>query len=315
MKIVILDSDTLMGDDLDWSPLDDLGQREVYPASRPEQVLARAQGAEVLLTNKVSLSADLLTQLPALRYIGVTATGYDVVDVTAARQRGIVVTNAAGYGTEAVAQHVFALLLSLTNQVTRHSHDVHQGGWTHAAAWTYRLTPLYELQGLTLGLIGLGRIGRATARIARAFGMRVLGHSRHQRDLPGIQWHADLGQLLADSDVVSLHCPLTSETQHLIDAARLAQMKPNAYLINTARGPLIDEDALAQALQRGHLAGVGLDVLAQEPPPADHPLLGSPRCLITPHHAWGARASRQRLRDQVVANLRAWLAGQPINVV
>jgi glycerate dehydrogenase len=315
MKIVILDTQTLTGEDLDWAALDGLGERQVFAHTTPDQLLDRAAGAEVLLTNKVRLSAETLAQLPQLRYVGVTATGYDMVDLDAARQQGIVVTNAAGYGTEAVAQHVFALLLALTNQVARHSADVHQGGWTQQGSWTYRLTPLQALTGMTLGIVGLGRIGQAAGRLGAAFGMRVLGHSRRPHDLPGIEGVGELATLLAQSDVVSLHCPLTAETQGLLDAKRLALMKPSAYLINTARGPLIDEVALAEALRQGRLAGAGLDVLSQEPPPADHPLVGLPQCLITPHNAWGAQSARQRLIDQAADNLRAWQAGKPQGVV
>ena len=315
MQIVILDSESTTGDDLDWSGLFDLGEVVAYPYTAPREVVARAREAEAILTNKVPLSAAVLAQLPKLRYIGVVATGYDRIDVQAARARGIPVCHAAGYGTEAVAQHVFALLLALTNQVARHSADVHAGGWTAQGSWTYRLTPLVELPGMTLGLVGMGRIGSAVAALGQAFGMRILAYSRSRRDLPGVAWADDLPTLFAQGDVLSLHCPLTPETEGLVDAALLGHMKPSAYLINTARGGLVQAAALAEALHAGQIAGAGLDVLSPEPPPADHPLLGAPRCLLTPHNAWGARAARQRLIDQTVDNLRAFLAGRPQQVV
>jgi glycerate dehydrogenase len=315
MRITILDTRTLTGDDLDWSALESLGEIDVYDHTPLEQVVARAREAEVILTNKIPLDAAVMEQLPQLRYIGVTATGYDMIDLAAARARGIVVTNAAGYGTQAVAQHVFALLLAMTNRVALHAADVRAGGWQAQDSWTYRLTPLHELQGLRLGILGLGRIGRATAQLGQAFGMEVLGHSRTRRELPGITWMASSQALAARSQVLSLHCPLTDATEGMIDAEFLAQLPAGAYLINTARGGLIREADLAAALRSGQLGGAGLDVLSQEPPPEDHPLLGLETCLITPHLAWGARASRQRLLQQVVANLAAWQAGDPIHVV
>ncbi len=315
MHIVILDTLALTGDDLDWSALQPLGKVEGYDHSSPAQVIERAREAEVILTNKVPLDADTLAQLPHLQYIGITATGYDMIDLAAARERGIVVTNAADYGTEAVAQHVFALLLALTNQVARHHADIQAGGWQRQNRWTYRLSPLNELQGMTLGIVGLGRIGQATARLGRAFGMEVLGHAPTRHEWPGITWVDDLDLMVARSQVLSLHCPLSAETRELVNARLLARMPAGAFLINTARGALVNESDLAQALRSGHLAGAGLDVLSQEPPPADHPLLGLENCLITPHLAWGARASRERLIQQVIANLRAWQAGNPQNVV
>ena len=314
MNIVILDGFTTNSGDLDWGPLEALGSLTVYDRTAPEEVVARAHLADALLLNKTVLDGLALSQLPRLRYIGVLATGYNTIDIEAARTRGIPVCNAAGYGTEAVAQHVFALLLALTNQVDRHARDVAAGGWSRSPDWTYRLSPLVELAGLTLGVVGLGRIGQAVARIGQALGMEVLGHNRSPREVPGVTL-VPLDRLFAQSDVVSLHCPLTSSNAGFVDAPLLRQMKPTAYLINTARGPLIDEQALRATLDAGHLAGVALDVLATEPPAADHPLLQAPRCLVTPHVAWGTTAARRRLIEIAAANLRAFQAGQPRHVV
>jgi glycerate dehydrogenase len=274
----------------------------------------RARDAEILLTNKTVLGREVLAQLPALRYIGVLATGYNVVDVAAARQRGIPVTNVPTYGTRSVAQMTFALLLELTQHVGHHARTVREGRWSSSEDFCYWDYPLIELDGLTMGLIGLGRIGRATADLASAFGMRVLGYDPLAPPVEEIE-ATDLESLLRTSDVVSLHCPLTEDNRGLIGARRLAMMKPTALLLNTSRGPLIDEAALADALNGGRLAGAGLDVLAIEPPTDDNPLLQANNCLITPHIAWATRAARSRMMETVLANIRAFLAGRSENVV
>jgi glycerate dehydrogenase len=313
-RIVVLDGYTLNPGDLSWEGLFALGDCHVYDRTPADCLVERARDAEILLTNKTVLNRDVLVRLPALRYIGVLATGYNVVDVAVARQRGIPVTNVPTYGTRSVAQMTFALLLELTQHVGHHAWTVREGRWSSSEDFCYWDYPLIELDGLTMGLIGLGRIGRATGELARAFGMRVLGHDPMVPPVEEIE-ATDLEHLLRSSDVVSLHCPLTEHNQHLIDARRLAMMKPTALLLNTARGPLIDEAALADALNSGRLAGAGLDVLAIEPPTVDNPLLQARNCLITPHIAWATRAARSRMMNTVLANIRAFLAGRAENVV
>lgn len=318
MKIVVLDGYAANPGDLSWSGLAALGELTVHDRTPPPLILERAQGAEILFTNKTPLRADTLASLPLARFIGVLATGYDVVDAAAARGQGITVCNVPDYSTPSVTQAVFALLLELTNHVGDHAHSVQNGEWCRCPDFSYWRHPLTELHGLTLGLVGLGRIGRSVAQVARALGMRVQAckknPGRENSTLPEVTL-LDLETLLRTSDVVSLHCPLTKETRGLINAQRLAWMKPTAFLINTARGALIVESDLAAALHQGHLAGAALDVLSQEPPPPDHPLLHAPRCLITPHHAWASRAARERLLNISVQNLRAFLSGCPQNVV
>ena len=314
-RIVILDGHTLNPGDLDWSALAELGELTVHDRTAPGEIVTRASDAGILLTNKTPLTAETLAQLPGLRAIAVLATGYNVVDTAAARARGIPVMNVPGYGTAAVAQHVFALLLELSQRCGRHSDDVHAGAWSRHPDWCFWNFPLVELAGLTMGIAGLGSIGRQTARIARAFGMRTIALARGPREPEdGIDF-VERGEFLALSDVISLHCPLVPETMRMVNAPWLAAMKRSAFLINTARGPLIDEADLAAALRGGTIAGAGLDVLSSEPPPADHPLIGVPNCVITPHIAWAARASRERLLGMVVENVRGFLAGQPRHVV
>jgi len=304
-RIVILDGYTANPGDLGWDEFNQLGDCTVYDRTPEAQVAERARDAEIVLTNKSILSRAAIAALPRLRYIGVLATGYNVVDTDAARERGIPVCNVPEYGTPNVAQAVFALLLELTNHTGHHAQTVCDGRWTAAADFCYWDFPLVELQGLTMGLVGYGRIGKAVAEIARALGMRVL-----TCDLGG-----DPDTLLRESDVVSLHCPLTPETKHFINAARLARMKRTAFLINTARGSLVNEADLADALNNDRLAGAGLDVLSVEPPPADNPLLRAKNCLITPHIAWATRNARARLLQITADNIRAWLQGQPQNLV
>ncbi len=316
MRIVVLDGFTLNPGDLSWDELRSLGDCEIHERTAPEATCERAAGAEIVLTNKVVLDAPVLARLPRLRYIGVLATGYNVVDLEAARARGIVVTNVPAYSTRSVAQLTFALLLELTHHVGHHAQTVREGRWSQSRDFSYADTPLIELEGLTMGLIGYGRIGAAVSELAAAFGMTVWAHTRTRpRATPVPVRRVELEPLFRQSDVVSLHCPLTPETRHLVNAERLAWMKPTAFLLNTGRGPLVDEAALADALIRGRLAGAGLDVLSSEPPAPDHPLLRAPHCLITPHFGWATGAARQRLMKIAVANVRAFLEGESQNVV
>lgn len=308
-KIVILDGYTLNPGDLSWDGLRALGDVTVHERTPPDLVLERARGAQVLFTNKTVLSADTIARLPELRYVGVLATGFNVVDVEAARGRGIPVTNVPNYGSKAVAQATFALLLELTNNVGEHARAVKSGAWSKNPDFCFWTRPLIELDGQTMGIVGYGRIGSAVGDIARAFGMRVLANSVELPD------STPLEKLLAESDVVTLHCPLTPETDKLINAERLARMKRTAFLLNASRGPLVDEPALARALNDERIAGAGLDVLAVEPPRPDNPLLTAKNCVITPHIAWATRAARSRLLNIAVENLRSFLAGQTKNAV
>ncbi len=307
-RLVVLDGHALNPGDLSWAELERDCACTIHARTDPADIVARAANATILLTNKVPLTAATLAALPALRYIGVLATGYNVVDAAAARARGIPVSNVPAYGTAAVAQHVFALLLELTQHVGDHAAGVRAGRWSGGSDWCYWDRPLVELAGLMLGLVGAGRISTAVARIGEALGMTVVFARREGG-------RAELERVLRAADVLSLHCPLTPATKGLIDATTLAWMKPGAFLINTARGPLVDEAALADALAAGRLGGAGLDVLSVEPPPPDHPLLRAPNCLITPHQAWAARAARLRLLTVATENVRAFLAGRPQNVV
>ncbi|HOF17454.1 MAG TPA: D-2-hydroxyacid dehydrogenase, partial [Phycisphaerae bacterium] len=291
------------------------GDCEIYDRTPPQETIARATGAEIVLTNKTLLGRREIDKLPQLRYVGVLATGYNVVDLAATAARGIVVTNVPTYGTQSVAQMVFAHLLHLVQHVGEHAMGVHRGKWTRSEDFCYWEFPLVELEGLTMGLVGLGRIGRAVAKLAQAFGMEVLAFDPQAAETPDGVQRVELDALLARSDVVSLHCPLTEETRGLINAERLARMKPTAMLINTSRGPLVDEPALANALNAGRLAGAGLDVLSSEPPVASNPLLGARNCYITPHIAWATRAARARLLKTAVENVQAFLAGRARNVV
>jgi glycerate dehydrogenase len=316
VRIVVLDGHTLNPGDLTWDPLKTLGPCEVHDRTETTQVVERAAGAEIVLTNKTVLTRPALAQLPQLRYLGVLATGYNVVDLEAAQEQEICVTHVPAYGTPSVAQMVFAHLLHFTQHVSEHSRSVHHGDWSRSPDFCYWNYPLVELAGLTMGIVGLGRIGRQTARLALAFGMKVLYFDVTPPPVvPEEMAAVDLDTLFRTSDVISLHCPLTQENRGFVNRGRLAMMKPTAFLINTSRGPLIDEPALAEALNRGHLAGAGLDVLCQEPPEPDHPLLRARHCTITPHIAWATRAARQRLLDIAVANVRAFLQGRPQNVV
>jgi glycerate dehydrogenase len=317
MQIVVLDGGTLNPGDLDRTALASLGELQVRDRTAPGDVVPLARDASALLVNKVPLPAEVIRALPKLRYVGVLATGYDRVDVVAAKAHDVVVTNVPAYGTESVAQAVFALLLELVSHTGAHAAGVRAGRWSESDDFCYWDAPLVELAGLTIGIVGYGAIGRAVGRIARGFGMNVLAAASG----PASATPADgvprlpLDDLLPRSDVVTLHVPLTAATSRLFDAERIARMRREAYLINTARGGLIDAEALARALREGRLAGAGLDVLEVEPPPSDHPLLRAPRCVVTPHVAWATTAARRRLIAAAASNLRAFLEGRAENVV
>jgi len=316
MHIVVLDGYTLNPGDLTWASLEALASCSIHERTPDELVVSRGQAADIILTNKTALPATVIADLPALKYICVLATGYNIVDVEAARQRGIPVSNVPTYGTESVAQMVFAHLLNLTQYVAEHARTVRAGRWSASPDFCYWDFPLVELCGLTLGIVGLGRIGRATAAVARALGMKVIYYDVRQDAAEGTEARAvDLDTVFRESDVVSLHCPLTEENRGLVNERRLSLMKPGAFLINTSRGPLVDERALAEALNSGRIAGAGLDVLGNEPPDADNPLLGAKNCYITPHIAWATRAARERLLQTTVENVAAFLNGKPQNMV
>ncbi|MCP9941175.1 MULTISPECIES: D-2-hydroxyacid dehydrogenase [Synechococcales] len=316
MQIVILDGYTANPGDLSWAELEALGPCTVFDHTEAEAVISRIGAAEIVLTNKTPLPADVLAALPHLKLISVLGTGFNVVDVAAAKDRGITVCNVPAYSTPGVAQAVFALLLELTNRTGHHNRTVHEGRWSASKQFCYWDGTLQELAGLTLGIVGYGEIGAAVARVGRAFGMHILANRRSGAGtIAEGGAFVDLDRLFGESDVVSLHCPLTADTEHLVNAIRLAQMKPTAYLINTARGGLVQEADLAAGLNAGHLAGAGLDVLSVEPPPADNPLLTAKHCVITPHIAWATRAARRRLLTLSAANIAAFLAGTPQHVV
>lgn len=317
LKIVVLDGYTLNPGDLSWKDLEALGTVKIYDRTHPGEVVERATGAQIVLTNKTVLDGEALSQLPDLRYIGVLATGYNVVNLEAARRQGITVTNIPAYSTDSVAQMVFAHLLNITQRVGHYAEEVASGHWTKQADFSYWNTPLVELAGKTLGVIGLGHTGMATARIALAFGMQVLAYtSKSAAELPaGIRKADSLEQVFSDSNVVSLHCPLTETTKNLVNMERLKLMKREAVLINTGRGGLVNETDLAEALEKGLLAAAGVDVLSSEPPVPGHPLVGVKNCFITPHIAWATLEARQRLMGQAVRNIEAFLSGQPINTV
>jgi glycerate dehydrogenase len=316
-KIVVLDGYTLNPGDNPWDALVALGDLTVYDRTPPELVLERAVAADILLTNKTVLEDKLLLALPRLRYIAVLATGYNVVDLAAAGRRGIPVSNVPEYSTLTVAQHTFALLLELTNRVGQHDAAVKSGEWSSCLDFSFCKAPLIELVGKTMGIVGFGRIGQAVAGIARAFGMEVIVHTPHPphwADMPRMRFGGQ-EELFKTADVISLHCPQSPENTGFVDSALLSCMKPSAFLINTGRGALINEPDLASALNSGKLAGAAVDVVSSEPIPADNPLLKARNCLITPHIAWAALAARQRLMAQSAANVAAFLAGKPVNVV
>lgn len=315
--MVVLDGYTLNPGDLSWQALEELGELIVYDRTAPDQVLERSKGAAILLTNKTPLPGSVLEQLPDLKMVSVLATGYNIVDIEMAKRLSIPVCNVPGYSTHSVAQLCFALLLELTHAVKEHNDAVKSGAWVSSPDFSFWTQPLTELAGKTFGIIGLGDIGKKVADIAAAFDMKVLAYSRTKTDQSPRQnfaW-ASLEELLQKSDVVSLHCPLTPQTEGLINAERLKLMKPSAYLINTSRGPLIVEQDLADALNNNQLAGAALDVLSKEPPPPNNPLLTAKHCLITPHIAWASVEARKRLMQATVENLHSFMKGSPINKV
>ena len=316
MKIVALDGYGLNPGDLSWDAVSQLGELTVYDRTSSEEVIARSAGAEAILTNKTVITAEIMEALPDLKYIGVLATGYNVVNIDAAREKGIVVTNIPAYSTPSVAQMVFAHILNIAQQVQHHSEEVRQGRWTNNVDFCFWDTPLIELREKKIGLVGLGHTGYNTARIAIGFGMQVTAYtSKSSLQLPPEIKKRTLDELFSECDIVSLHCPLTDETKELVNAERLRLMKPTAILINTGRGPLVNEQDLADALNAGKLYAAGLDVLSSEPPKADNPLLTARNCYITPHIAWASLEARTRLMDILVENIKAFQAGKPVNNV
>ena len=316
MKIVILDGYTANPGDLSWNELEKLGELTVYDRTKPSETLARIADAAIVLTNKVIISREIIAQLPQLKYIGVLATGFNVVDTEAARERGIIVTNVPAYSTESVAQMVFAHLLTVTNRTEHYAIQNRGDRWSENPDFCYWDFPHTELAGKTFGIVGLGHIGLRVAQIAHAFGMKVKALTSKSADaLPNGVEKAPIEELLATADVLSLHCPLTADTRHLINTHTLRQMKPTAILINTGRGPLIEDQAVADALAEGRLAAFCADVLTEEPPKTDNPLLKQPNAFITPHIAWATKEARIRLLQVATDNVRSFLSGNPINVV
>ena len=317
MKIVVLDGYTLNPGDLNWDELKKLGDLVVYERTPVDKVVERASGAEILFTNKCPVSAEAINQLSSLKFIGVLATGYNIVNTEAAKAKGVIVANVPGYGTTSVVQMTFALLLELCLRVQRHSDAVMDGKWTRSADFCFWDYPLIELSGKTIGIIGFGNIGQQVGDVATAFGMNIIGNSRNRTDQShrkNFRW-ADVPELLEQSDVVSIHCPLFPETKGLINKESLKLMKKSAFILNTSRGPIIVDEDLADALNNEVIAGAGIDVLSVEPPPAGNPLFSAKNCIITPHIAWATREARARLMHITVTNLTAFLEGKPVNVV
>ena len=316
MKITVLDGYGLNPGDLSWREFENIGEITVYDRTSPSEVVERSLGSEAILTNKTVLDGETLRRLPGLKYIGVLATGYNVVDIAEARRLGITVTNIPAYSTMSVAQKVFALLLAVTDRVEHYALENRNGKWSHNPDFCWWDTPLTELAGKNFGIIGLGNIGMAVSRIALAFGMNVLAYtSKEQEHLPDGVTKTELTDLFSRSDIISLHCPLTEKTQHIINASSLKLMREGAILVNTGRGPLIDEKAVAEALEEGKLYAFCGDVLSTEPPSEENPLLKAPRSFITPHIAWATLEARTRLMDIAYSNLKAWAGGNPRNVV
>lgn len=317
MRIVVLDGYTVNPGDLSWSEIEKLGNCRIYDRTQPEEVISRAEGAEIVLTNKCPLDQSTIKVLAekGLRYIGVLATGYNVVDTATAAAHGVVVTNIPAYGADAVAQQTFALLLYLTNQVADYNREVCEGKWSAGPDFCLVGKPITGLAGLNMGLIGLGDIGLQVAKLSHAFGMKLLVHTRTPKETTLPIKYCSLDDLFANADIVSLHCPLTDKTRNLVNASRLQSMKSTALIINTSRGPLIDEVALADALTQGKIAGAGLDVLKTEPPRDGNPLIHAPNAVVTPHVAWAAGSARKNLLEIAVNNVSAYISGAPMNVV
>lgn len=315
-RIVLLD-DICLGKDFAWPDFGLLGDFETHPGTTPDQVAERVKDAAVVLTNKVVITAEHIAASPLLKYVGCVATGYNHVDIGAAKERGVTVTNVPDYSTPAVMQHVFALILEFTNNTALHSGSVMNGDWAKSPGFCYWKSPIMELSGKTMGIIGFGHIGRKVGQVAEAFGMRVLAYSPRKKEAPeyGNFAFAGLEEIFRESDVISLHCPLTPENTGMVNKKLLSLMKKSAILINTARGPLVNEKDLAEALHNGDIGGAGLDVVAVEPMRTDNPLFKAPNCLITPHLAWASVESRSRLMQEVFNNIRAWQNGAPVNVV
>ena len=316
-KIVVLDGHALNPGDLSWEPLRSIGELQVFDRTPADQVVARAHDAEIIFTTRTRLPAEILRQLKKTRYIGVLFTGYDVVDVKAARELNITVTNVPTYATSSTAEFAFALLLELCHHVGLHGEATRAGEWSRSTDFSFWKTPLVELAGKTMGIIGLGRIGQRVAEIAMAFEMRVIAADEVRSAVPhwpNFRW-CEVDELLAQADVVSLHCPLLPQTRGIINSRTLALMKPGSFLVNASRGPLVVEQDLADALNNGRLAGAAVDVLSSEPPSPDNPLLRARNCIVTPHIAWATKEARTRLLDIAIANVRAFLDGHPVNVV
>ncbi len=317
MKIVVLDGFTLNPGDLSWDNLYSLGDVVIYDRTTQDEILERSLDAEILLTNKTPLRADIITQLKSLKYIGVLATGYNVVDIEAAKKQGIAVTNIPAYGTDSVVQMTFALILELTQHVQAHSDSVLAGKWAESKDFCYWNFPLIELAGKTIGIIGFGTIGQKVANVATAFGMNVLGNSRNpteQSHRKNFQW-ASIPEILEKSDIISIHCPLTTETEGLINTSNLLKMKSSAFLINTSRGPIVVDADIAEALNKGIIAGAAIDVLSVEPPSKDNPLFSAKNCIITPHIAWATKEARERLLNMAIENIQYFHKGIPKNIV
>jgi len=314
IKIVVTDGYTLNPGDLSWKEIEALGELTVYDRTKPEEIVDRCRDAHIVLTNKVPFSEATLAQLSHLKMIGVTATGYNIIDVQAAAKKGIVVSNVPAYGTASVAQHTIALLLELTNQVGKHAASVAAGDWSKSADFSYQLAPITELAGKTLGIVGWGNIGEQTARIAQAFGMELLYYNPSKKENAFAQW-VPLRELFAQADYVSLHCPLKPDNAGFVNKEIIEVMKPSACIINTSRGQLINEQDLADALNSGRIAGAALDVLSVEPPSPQNPLLSARNCIITPHIAWVSKEARQRVMGTTVANVAGFVNGKAVNVV
>ena len=317
MKIVVLDGYTLNPGDISWDGLKVLGDVTIHDRTPADKVVERAAGAEIVFTNKTPINEETINQLGSLKFIGVLATGYNIINTEAAKEKGIIVSNVPGYGTTSVVQMTIALLLELCLHVQRHSDSVMEGKWAKSADWCFWDYPLVELSGKTIGIIGFGRIGQQVGDVATAFGMKIIGNSRNWTDQShrkNFRW-AQIPELLAQSDVISIHCPLFPETKGLINKESLKTMKKSAFLLNTSRGPIVVDEDLADALNNDVIAGAGIDVLSTEPPPANNPLFGAKNCIITPHIAWATKEARLRLMDTTVNNLSSFLNGNPVNVV